>query len=280
MSPSIYEPIPLSSIKADPEIQSRQQLNKGIVKEYKKAMLGNNKFPPIIVFDDGADYWLADGFHRYYAAQDAEIKEMDCEIKKGTRRDAIIFSVGSNDKHGLRRNNADKENAVLKLLGDPEWSVWSDNMIAQKCKVSNHLVSKIREEHLGKIQDKKPERVVARKGTIYIQDTTRIGKTKSILEKSKIDNCEENDSENKNQYSDCRIMPDNTVWKPIVEIYKENQLTEPEKNYKQFIALLDKLNPVLLPENIKSFSMVDKRILKQRLLELIRSIDDALYAID
>ena len=75
-------------------------------------------------------------------------------------------------------------------------------------------------------------------------------------------------------------MPDNVVWKPIVEIYKENQLTEPEKNYKQFIALLDKLNPVLLPENIKSFSMVDKRILKQRLLELIRSIDDALYAID
>ena len=73
---------------------------------------------------------------------DAEIKEMDCEIKKGTRRDAIIFSVGSNDKHGLRRNNADKENAVLKLLGDPEWSVWSDNMIAQKCKVSNHLVKK------------------------------------------------------------------------------------------------------------------------------------------
>ena len=74
MSPSIYEPIPLSSIKADPEIQSRQQLNKGIVKEYKEAMLGKDKFPPIIVFDDGADYWLADGFHRYYAAQDAEMR--------------------------------------------------------------------------------------------------------------------------------------------------------------------------------------------------------------
>lgn len=280
MSPSIYEPIPLSSIKADPEIQSRQQLNQEIVKEYKESMLGKDKFPPIIVFDDGKDYWLADGFHRYYAAQDAEIKEMDCEIKKGTRRDAIIFSVGSNDKHGLRRNNADKENAVLKLLGDPEWSQWSDNMIAQKCKVSNHLVSKIRDEHLGKIQDKRPERMVERKGTVYVQDTTRIGKTKTILEKSKIDNCQEKNAGDKNQHSDCPLMPDNAVWKPKVEVYEENQLTEPEKNYKQFIALLDKLNPIIVPENIKSFSMVDKRILKQRLLELIRSIDDALYAID
>ncbi len=280
MSQSTYEPIALSSIKSDPEIQSRQQLNKGIVIEYKEAMLGRDKFPPIVVFDDGADYWLADGFHRYHAAQEAEIKEIDCEIKKGTRRDAIIFSVGSNDKHGLRRNNADKENAVLKLLCDPEWSQWSDNMIAQKCKVSNHLVAKIRVEHLGKIQDKKPERMVERKGTIYVQDTTRIGKTKTILEKSKMNNCQEKDTGNNNQDPDCPIMPENAVWKPNVEIYEENQLTDPEKKYKQFMALLDKLNPIILPENIKSFSMVDKTILKQRLLELIRSIDDALYAID
>ena len=32
-------------------------------------MVEGAEFPPLIVFFDGATYWLADGFHRYYGAQ-------------------------------------------------------------------------------------------------------------------------------------------------------------------------------------------------------------------
>ncbi len=38
-------------------------LNDGIVAEYAEAMLDGAKFPPVIVYRDGAVHWLADGYH-------------------------------------------------------------------------------------------------------------------------------------------------------------------------------------------------------------------------
>jgi branched-chain amino acid transport system substrate-binding protein len=40
--------------------------------------------------------------------------------------DAILYSVGANEMHGLRHTNEDKRRAVLTLLNDPGWSKWSD----------------------------------------------------------------------------------------------------------------------------------------------------------
>lgn len=47
-------------------------------------------------------------------------------------RDAILYSCGANDRHGLRRTNEDKRRAVKKSLEDPEWSGWSSNKIAER----------------------------------------------------------------------------------------------------------------------------------------------------
>ena len=68
---------------------------------------------------DGTDYWLADGFHRFWAAKEAGLTEIYEEIHPGTLRDAILFSLSANSKHGLRRTNADKRKAVQTLLDDP-----------------------------------------------------------------------------------------------------------------------------------------------------------------
>lgn len=66
------------------------------------------------------------------------------EGRQGTKRDAILHSVGANTDHGLRRTNPDKRQAVMVLLKDEEWAQWSDREIARRCHVHNSFVSKIR----------------------------------------------------------------------------------------------------------------------------------------
>jgi hypothetical protein len=72
------------------------------------------------VFYDGAEYWLADGFHRVHAAQKLRRLTIAADVRQGTRRDAVLLSARANAEHGLRRTNEDKRRAVLTLLADPE----------------------------------------------------------------------------------------------------------------------------------------------------------------
>ena len=103
-------------------------------------------FPPLTVFHDGKVYWLADGFHRHYAATSIGSRDIACIVKPGGLRDAILHSCQANAVHGLRRSDEDKRRAVKVLLADREWATWSDREIARRCQVSHTLVSRIREE--------------------------------------------------------------------------------------------------------------------------------------
>ncbi len=116
--------LPLNSILIDEELQSRVKLHEQTLEEYTEAYAQGVEFPPVIVFYDSEQYFLSDGFHRVKAAIAAGLTEIPVEIKQGTKRDAILYSVGANAKHGLRRTNADKRRAVMTLLDDPEWRTW------------------------------------------------------------------------------------------------------------------------------------------------------------
>lgn len=63
--------LPIADIRTDGGTQSRVQLDWIAVSEYAAAMKDGAQFPPIVVFHDGSDYWLADGFHRLDAANKA-----------------------------------------------------------------------------------------------------------------------------------------------------------------------------------------------------------------
>lgn len=103
---------------------------------------------------DGNDYWLWDGFHRLDAHKKAGCTSIRANVKQGTRRDAVLASVGANNNHGLRRTNDDKRRAVITLLNDAEWVKWSDREIAQQCKVSHTFVGKMRQDlHLATLPD-------------------------------------------------------------------------------------------------------------------------------
>lgn len=138
--------IKLADIRADQRAQPRTTLQVDKIGEYADDMTRGDEFPPLIVFHDGATYWLADGFHRFYAATTAEKAEFSCDVREGGLRDAILFSCSANASHGLRRTSKDKQRAVGKLLEDEEWSKWSDREIAKSCSVSDRFVNKIRKE--------------------------------------------------------------------------------------------------------------------------------------
>ena len=138
------ETIKLFMIRLDGGTQSRASLSESTIDEYAEAMANGATFPPVTIFHDESSYWLAEGFHRFHAHERAGRESIACDIRQGTRRDAVLFSAGANAEHGLRRSNEDKRRAVMTLLGDNEWREWSDREIARRCGVSDRFVNGLR----------------------------------------------------------------------------------------------------------------------------------------
>ena len=160
----------LNVLRIDGGTQSRQEINQDAVGEYAEQISAGAEFPPVTVFFDGVDYYLADGFHRYFAHKQAGKVSINVEVVNGTLRDAVLHSCGVNSLHGLRRTNADKRKAVMTMLDDLEWQDWGNSEIARQCNVSSPFVASLRVTEVpvvkmtrnGKtITYKKPEKEVA-----------------------------------------------------------------------------------------------------------------------
>lgn len=142
----------LDQIIIDKGTQTRDEIDQRTVNEYADVLLGQETLPPITVFFDGIYYYLADGFHRYFAHKQSKIVEIEADVINGTLRNALEFALGTNDKHGLKRTNKDKRKAVLIALEDPEWSSLTNREIAKLCRVSHTFVNDVQES----ITKKKP----------------------------------------------------------------------------------------------------------------------------
>jgi hypothetical protein len=135
--------VKLSDITADDDLQPRALIKSAVVDEYAEAMQRGESFPPVILFNDGATYWLADGYHRFKAAQKAEIGSLSAEIRSGTKLDALKFALSANATHGLRRSSVDKRRAVLIAL--KEFGDLSNRELGRMVKVDDKTVGKYRE---------------------------------------------------------------------------------------------------------------------------------------
>jgi hypothetical protein len=138
--------IGLNKIRIDGGTQSRVKIDENVVAQYADEMLNGDQFPPVVLFHDGVDYWLADGFHRYFANKRINAPSISAEVKEGTVRDAILHGIKANNKHGLRPTNEDKRKGVMTMLKDIEWQDYSNRDIAEICGVSHTLVNAIRKE--------------------------------------------------------------------------------------------------------------------------------------
>lgn len=166
----------VAKVRRDGGTQPRAALDEETISDYAEAMRAGERFPSVVAFYDGTDYWLADGFHRVNAAMRAGLVEIEVSVIAGTQRDAILYSVGANASHGLRRSNADKRRAVERLLRDDVWKKWSDREIARQCAVTQPFVSKVRAE-LSDNGYQIDGRTVTRNGTEYTMNTVAIGQS-------------------------------------------------------------------------------------------------------
>jgi len=174
--------LPLDQIRMDGGTQARAGLDNQTLAEYAESWYvlssrqnGFLEMPLIIVYHDGKDYWLADGFHRVVAYRQfldsgkasASPHAIRAEVRMGTKRDAVLYACGANATHGLKRTQADKRRAIETLLSDDEWKQWSDSEIGRRCQVDHKTVASVRAEiYPGNSQD---SRTVERGGTTFQQ---------------------------------------------------------------------------------------------------------------
>jgi len=131
----------VDTIRIDAGTQSRISIDEEVVEDYADLIAesdGEWPFGPLDVFHDGTDYLVADGFHRTLAAQRAKRSSIPCRVHKGTVKDARIFGMTANDRHGLRMSRADKRACVEWLLDNGDKMTQAE--IASKAGVSIRLV--------------------------------------------------------------------------------------------------------------------------------------------
>lgn len=102
----------MAEIHADPSVSIRQHLNQSLIDEYMEIF---DRLPPVDVFGTEEGNLLADGFHRYAAAQQLNRTEMEVNLHKGTREDALEFAAVANLCHGLRITADEKRLAIQRL---------------------------------------------------------------------------------------------------------------------------------------------------------------------
>jgi ParB-like chromosome segregation protein Spo0J len=163
-------------IRIDGGTQPRADIDRNIVAEYAADLKDGAEFPPVDVFYDGTNHWLADGFHRLHAHRQAGREAVRAIIHQGTQSDAQWHGYAANRDHGLRRTNADKERAVRAALEHPKATTLSDQQIAEHVGVSREYVCRSRKHLVTESQDAPATRTVTRRGKRYEMNVAKIGK--------------------------------------------------------------------------------------------------------
>ncbi len=133
--------IRLADIAFDAGTQIRAAIDSQVVSDYADAMTAGAEFPPLVVFHDGNQHYLADGFHRFMAAQRLEFREFAADVRAGTKEDALWFALGANRTNGRRLTEHDKSHAVEMALR--QWPNRLHGEIATQVGCSESLVSKV-----------------------------------------------------------------------------------------------------------------------------------------
>ena len=158
--------LPLSDIAIDWSINARAAMRREVALDYARALEAGAAFPPVTVFFDGSVYWLADGFHRYVAYKIAGVADVPVEIRLGTPRAAALYGAAANRLHGLRPTRSDRRKAIIRMLEDPEWALWSNRQIASLCGAEAAMVAELRHARDRLLANGAPERTAPAEAAI------------------------------------------------------------------------------------------------------------------
>lgn len=149
--------------------QTRESLDSDAVERYAEAMKSGTKLPPPVVFFDGTNYRIADGFHRVEAAAKNGRTQIDCVIQNGSRVDAIVRGSAENQKHGKNGralSNKDKRHCVIVLLDAlrEAGERWTNRRVGEVCGVRHETVAAVLRAS-GEIRQSGP--AVDRRGRVH-----------------------------------------------------------------------------------------------------------------
>lgn len=171
---------PIKTIRTDGGTQPRVAMNEKLVNEYAEKMKDGEVFPPVVVYNDGKDTWLADGFTRYFASLQNSAQGINADMRSGSLRDAQTFAWKANNKHGQPLSNDDIENILFSIFADKEYGAWSNNKIAKEFSFSAMRISRLRQKFDTLNNTKKTSTSYTHKnGQEVTMQTTNIGKKKS-----------------------------------------------------------------------------------------------------
>ena len=155
----------LLAIRIDGGTQARVALNQSVVGEYAEHMKDGDQFPPVTVYYDGAEYWLADGFHRYFAVKALGHATIEAEVVSGTQEEAQLFALGANKTRGLSLTFEDNRNIITLMLKHPVWGQWSNSQISKHIGVSKMTVGRVKASLESQPVAKKPYSKPVKKST-------------------------------------------------------------------------------------------------------------------
>ena len=177
----------LLAIRIDGGTQARLAINEAVVGEYAARMDDGEDFPPVTVFFDQTDYWLADGFHRYHAIQKNGKASIDADVREGSLEDAILYSYGANSRRGLSMTPEDNLHIIKSMFCHPKWRLWSNNEIARQIGMSGAYIGRVKRdlERDEKIPVLDGDKTYKRQGVELQMNTEKLGKKEGDKEQPK-----------------------------------------------------------------------------------------------
>ncbi|KKK81820.1 hypothetical protein LCGC14_2809620, partial [marine sediment metagenome] len=104
--------IKLADLEVDPTVNIRDKLDEETVQWYMEIF---DQLPPVTAYRLNGRILLADGFHRWSAAERLNLEEIEADVREGTEQDAWEFAVMANWRHGKNLSQYEHDKAIARL---------------------------------------------------------------------------------------------------------------------------------------------------------------------
>jgi phage N-6-adenine-methyltransferase len=159
MSIALTETLNVALVRMDGGTQMRESLDAATVERYAEYMTEGAEFPAVVVFYDGSDYWLADGFHRVHAAKAAGRDSIASDIRSGDRLTAVRFALSANAANGKPRSNGDMRRAYMVAVENKLCKATDAKAIKELLQCSMRWARQLTQEQREKAKERRDAKI-------------------------------------------------------------------------------------------------------------------------
>lgn len=165
--------VSIEKVVIEDSISPRSGLDDELIAQLEEVLNEKGWLPPLTAFQMGGRLVLADGLHRLLAHQRHGSTHVQIERHHGPLREAELFALFANTRHGRRLSREEVRASIRKWLNDDEFKLATNTEIAQLCHCSPPTVAKVRKEReqVGEIGSQSVRRF--RRGGRDVQMNTR-----------------------------------------------------------------------------------------------------------